>query len=94
MCGLLVECAVAGLVVWVDFFNWLLFGMRSNRRDAVVCAGYLWKVLFDHNSILMLPFREELTKAGTEGNRQRVGGRGEREVETEGNIQRRRDRGK
>ena len=68
--------------------------MRSNRRDAVVCAGYLWKVLFDHNSILMLPFREELTKAGTEGNRQRVGGRGEREVETEGNIQRRRDRGK
>ena len=67
------------------FFNWLLFGMRSNRRDAVVCAGYLWKVLFDHNSILMLPFREELTKAGTEGNRQRVGGRGEREVETEGN---------
>ena len=68
--------------------------MRSNRRDAVVCAGYLWKVLFDHNSILMLPFREELTKARTEGNRRRVGGRREREVETEGNIQRRRDRGK
>ena len=50
--------------------------MRSNRRDAVVCAGYLWKVLFDHNFILMLPFREELTKAGTEGNRQRVGTEG------------------
>ena len=60
--------------------------MRSNRRDAVVCAGCSWKVLFDHSYIFMPPFREELTKEVRQrGIDNGWEAEGETEVETEGN---------